>query len=196
MSKKTLKQVVDTNNNAIVQIKENQSMIYSEAVGITQECECISKSYQRLEKAHGRIEQRRARVFEVTKVLKNTCSEWKEVKCIVEVKRTRQEFDTKEKRYKEPSIEYSYYASTEIYSADKFLKFIRNHWKIENLNHYVKDVAFMEDKSRIRVNPMVFAIIRSFALNILRINNFKNISMAMFSNCLNFNKLLTLKGIA
>lgn len=196
MPKKTLEQIVNTNNNAIVQIKENQSMIYSEAIGITQECECISKDYQRVEKAHGRIELRRTRVFEVIEVLKNTCSEWKEVKCIVEVKRTRQEFDTREKRYKEPSIEYSYYASTEIYSAGKFLKFIRNHWKIENLNHYVKDVTFNEDKSRIRVNPMIFAILRSFALNILRLNKFNNISIARFSNCLNFDKLLTLKGIA
>lgn len=171
-------------------------MIYSEAIGITEECECVSIDYQKSEKSHGRIEARRARVFEVTKLLKNTCSEWKEVKCIVEIKRTRQLFDTREKRYKEPSIEYSYYACTEIYTAERFLKYIRSHWKIENSNHYVKDVTFNEDKSRIRRNPMIFAILRSFALNILRINNFKNISMAMFSNCLNFNKLLTLKGIA
>jgi hypothetical protein len=59
----------------------------------------------------------------------------------------------------------------------------------------VKDVTFNEDKSRIRKNPMVFAIIRSFALNILRLNNFKNISLAIFSLGLNFNKLLSLKGI-
>jgi predicted transposase YbfD/YdcC len=196
LPKKTLEHIVNTKNHAIVQIKDNQSIIYSEAIGISQECECISTDYQKHEKAHGRIESRRARVFEVTKLLKNTCSEWKEVKCIIEIKRTRQEFDTREKRHKEPTIEYSYYASTEIYTARKFLKWIRDHWKIENLNHYVKDVTFNEDKSRIRVNPMIFAILRSFALNILRINNFKNISMARFSNCLNFNKLLSLKGIA
>jgi len=196
LSKKTLEHIVDTNNTAIVQIKDNQSMIYSEAIGISQECECISVAYQKSEKAHGRIESRRARVFEITKLLKNTCSEWKEVKCIVEIKRIRKKFDTTEKKYKEATIEYSYYASTEIYTAERFLKYIRSHWKIENLNHYVKDVTFNEDKSRIRKNPMVFAILRSFALNILRINNFQNISMARFSNCLNFNKLLTLKGIA
>ncbi len=170
-------------------------MIYSEAVGITQECECISKSYQKMEKAHGRIESRRARVFKMNELLKNTCSEWQEVKCIIEIRKFRQVFDTKEKTYKDASIEYSYYASTKIYSAGKFLKNIRDHWKIENLNHYVKDVTFMEDKSRIRVNPMVFAIIRSLALNILRLNSFKIITMAIFSNSLNFNKLLGLKGI-
>ena len=53
-----------------------------------------------------------------------------------------------------------------------------------------------EDKSRIRKNPTIFAIIRSIALNILRLNNFGNIALAIFSLGLNFNKLLTLKGIA
>jgi len=196
LSKKTLERIVSTNNEAIVQIKENQSMIYSEATGIAQECECISTDYQRIEKGHGRIDSRKARVFKVPKILKNTCSEWKEAKCIIEIKRTRQEFDTKEKVHQNPSIEYSYYTSTEIYTAGKFLKYIRDHWKIENKNHYVKYVTMNEDKSRIRRNPVVFAIIRSFALNILRLNNIENISLAIFSLALNFNKLLALKGIA
>jgi predicted transposase YbfD/YdcC len=196
LPKKTLETIVNTNNDAIVQIKENQSMLYSEAKGIAQECECVSTEYQKAEKSHGRIDSRRARVFKVPNILKNTCSQWKEVKWIVEIKRTRKEFDTRAKKHKEPSIEYSYYASTTILTAAKFLKAIRDHWKIENKNHYVKDVTMKEDKSRIRRNPAVFAIIRSFALNILRMNNFQNISLAIFSLGLNFNKLLTLKGIA
>ena len=128
--------------------------------------------------------------------MKNTCSEWKEVKCVVEIKRTRQEFDTRAKEYKEPSIEHSYYASTRIFTAEMFLKAIRDHWKIENKNHCVKDITMNEDKSRIRRNATVFAIIRSFTLNILRLNNFENISLATFSLSLNLNKLLMLKGIA
>lgn len=189
-------ELVKSNNIGIVQIKENQSMIFSEAVSISQECECMSSYHQRAEKGHGRIDSRRARVFIVPKLLKNTCSEWEEVKCIVEVKRTRKEFDTKEKRYRQVSVKYSYYASTEVFSAKKFLGFIRNHWKIENKNHYVKDVTMKEDKSRIRKSSTVIAILRSFALNILRLNNYENISAAMFSVCLDFNKLLNLKGIA
>lgn len=196
MSKKTLEHIVSTNNAAIVQIKDNQSTIYSEVKGMAENNECISSDYQRLEKGHGRLESRRARVFKVSKELKSTCNEWKEVKCITEIKRTRQEFDTKEKRYKDATVEYSYYASTEIFTAGMFLKHIRDHWKIEKLNHYVKDVTFNEDKSRIRKNSMIFAILRSFALNILRLNNFKNIALTIFSLGLNVSKLLSLKGIA
>jgi len=46
-----------------------------------------------------------------------------------------------------------------------------------------------EDKSRIRKNPDIFATLRSFSLNIMRNNNVKNISNAMFRNSLNINKL-------
>jgi len=49
-------------------------------------------------------------------------------------------------------------------------KFIRDHWKIENSEHYVLDVTFSEDASRIRrgTSPEVSAAIRRMALNILQ----------------------------
>ena len=42
--------------------------------------------------------------------------------------------------------------------------------------HYVRDVSFREDDSRIRCNPGIFARLRSFAANILRYNNVHNMS--------------------
>lgn len=77
--------------------------------------------------------------------------------------------------------------------AEKFNSIIRGHWSIENKNHYVRDVAMKEDKSRIRVNPQNMAIILSFALNILRYNGVKNIENRLYGNALNFKKLLALK---
>ena len=49
-------------------------------------------------------------------------------------------------------------------------KFIRDHWKIENSEHYVLDVTFAEDASRIRrgTAPEISAAIRRMALNILQ----------------------------
>jgi predicted transposase YbfD/YdcC len=46
---------------------------------------------------------------------------------------------------------------------------IRNHWSIENRSHYVRDGSFAEDASRIRCNPGIFARLRSFAANVLRV---------------------------
>jgi predicted transposase YbfD/YdcC len=47
---------------------------------------------------------------------------------------------------------------------------IRDHWHVENTLHYTRDVIFLEDQSRIRCNPGVFARLRSFGYNILRRN--------------------------
>jgi predicted transposase YbfD/YdcC len=55
-------------------------------------------------------------------------------------------------------------------------KAIRDHWGIENRSHYVRDGSFAEDASRIRCNPGVFARLRSFAANLLRFNDVRNVT--------------------
>lgn len=59
-------------------------------------------------------------------------------------------------------------------------KAIRDHWSIENRSHYVRDGSFAEDASRIRCNPGIFARLRSFAANILRFNQVRNVTDARY----------------
>ena len=56
---------------------------------------------------------------------------------------------------------------------------------IENRSHYVRDVTFGEDQSRIRSKPAQFARLRSFALNILRANGTTNVRRELYLNALN-----------
>lgn len=72
---------------------------------------------------------------------------------------------------------------------------IQKHWRIENVNHNIRDVSFEEDKSRIRKNVGVFAILTSFSLNILRVNNVTNISAERFTNNSNIKEVIKYKGI-
>ena len=55
--------------------------------------------------------------------------------------------------------------------------------------------ALGEDASRIRRNPGIFALLRSFALNVLRFNGVTNISLALYDNALDFDRLLAYKGL-
>ena len=57
----------------------------------------------------------------------------------------------------------------------------RGHWRIENSSHYVRDVTFFEDYSRIRsaVSPFIMAMMRNLAINIFRIAGATNIAAAI-----------------
>lgn len=63
-----------------------------------------------------------------------------------------------------------YYVSSLDNNAKKFGDAVRNHWGIENSVHWILDVAFREDESRIRKEhaPENLAIIRHIALNLLK----------------------------
>jgi len=143
-------------------------------------------------KTRNRIESRKVEVF-IAPALTDD-EKWNLVKVVVKVERYRQVFDTKIKSWKN-SDETSFYISTIVLSAQEFCQAIRNHWGIENRNHYVRDVTMGEDKSRIRINPNIFAKLRSFALNILRKNDVENVSLELFDNCMNLNNVLNYVGI-
>lgn len=63
-----------------------------------------------------------------------------------------------------------YYLCTTKVNARQFGTAVRGHWSIENSQHYVLDVTFREDESRIRKDegPENFARLRRIALNILQ----------------------------
>lgn len=64
-----------------------------------------------------------------------------------------------------------------IKSPEETLRESRAHWVIENREHWVRDVTFSEDKSKIRTGngAHMMAILRNMALNLLRSRGIKNI---------------------
>ncbi len=66
--------------------------------------------------------------------------------------------------------ETTYFISSLPPKVKRLGNLIRDHWKIENSEHYVLDVTFSEDASRIRKgsSPEVSAAFRRMALNILQ----------------------------
>jgi len=189
---KTLEVAKKTGNDVIVQVKGNQKTLLEDCQTIAATLSPNEVYQEPTAKGHNRIESRSVEVF--TDPLFRDADKWHSVEALVKVDRQRWSFDTKNGDWK-PSHETSYYIATTTLSAETFCQGIRNHWGIENSDHYVRDVTLGEDKSRIRTNPHIFAKLRSFALNILRANHVKNVSLELFENCLNIHNILNYVGV-
>jgi len=66
-------------------------------------------------------------------------------------------------------------------SPRQIANMLRGHWRIENALHYVRDVTFAEDHSRIRTGsgPRVMASMRNLAIAIHRLHGETNIASAI-----------------
>jgi len=67
-------------------------------------------------------------------------------------------------------FETRYYVSSAALSADRAAEAVRSHWAIENSLHWVLDVTFADDQSRLRKGHGAknMAVVRHFAFNLAR----------------------------
>lgn len=80
-------------------------------------------------------------------------------------------------------------------TPERWIEWIRGHWRIENGSHYVRDVAFAEDASRIRKNPDIAARLRSFAYNLIRAAGCQNVRNARWRAALDLTQVLAMPSI-
>lgn len=124
-----------------------------------------------LDKGHGRIEERAYFVDDDVRWLPGF-SKWAGLSSIGMVisRRTEKEKTTEERRF---------FISSLPAVAEPFAKAVRQHWSIENGSHYVLDVTFREDNSRIRRGFAAenMAIMRRMANTLLRTDTTPRMSM-------------------
>lgn len=205
MSKKTIADTKKSGGEIIVQVKYNQLYLKEKLIKSIKS----NKKFDietTVEKNRDRIETRIIKSFDIREQLGTDnfkkritngqiWDHWnKHIKSVIYVERKTEVFDYTTKSWK-ASIENSLYAATYIDCAKQFADRIRKHWTIENSNNYVRDETLGEDRSRIRKTPEAFAILRSFALNIFRINKENNIKSAIYRNCCSLKRVFKYFGM-
>lgn len=155
----------------ILRVKDNQSTLKQDLVdwfayGDSQQFVGMDMDFhQTTHKTSGRIEIRQCWVVRDPVAFEHIrhYEGWADLNSIIRVQRQRQDGQHR-------SQDTAYYISSLTSSAATILVATQHHWAIENSFHWVLDVTFGEDLSRIRTGESAenMAVLRTIALNLLK----------------------------
>lgn len=163
-------QIIDQGGDYILALKGNQGTLHKRVKAFFDASEQsqwagIDVSYSECTEAgHHRIERRQVWAVAISQVpdLPNP-SKWRGFATVVMVKRER-------RLWNKTTTEVCFYITSLAADATLLAQAIRSHWGIENSLHWLLDVAFREDQSRIRNGhgPENIGLLRRLSLNLLK----------------------------
>jgi predicted transposase YbfD/YdcC len=159
-------QIVEQNGDFVITLKGNQGNLHDDVKTFfnlekdslltpNNHCEIIDKD-------HGRIEKRNYFFTSNIGWLIQRNPEWTAIKSIGSVTSTRI-VDGK------TTVETRFFISSLTGNVSTFANAVRDHWSVENCLHYLLDVVFREDNSRVRdkIAAENLNTVRKIALNLL-----------------------------
>ena len=163
------KTIKDEGGDYILALKGNHSTLHSEVQNFFQQAlkarfEGVTYDlFHSEERSRGRIERRAVYVCDGLEWL-GQLPKWEGLRSLVWV------YSEREVNGK-LTTESRYYISSHEADAQLIANAVRSHWSIENKVHWVLDVAFLEDKCKIRKDhgPENFSIARRLTTNLLRL---------------------------
>ena len=163
--------IIDQGADYVLALKENQPQLHQDVTDTFEQARQTGFDsldhdfHETVNKGHGRIETRRCWSVSDPDHLSyiNDRNEWTKLTSVVMIESERIE-DGK------TSIQARYYISSLPNDARVLLASVRTHWGIENSVHWVLDVAFGEDDSRVRQGNAAqnLSVLRRMALNMLK----------------------------
>jgi predicted transposase YbfD/YdcC len=158
------RKIVERGGDYVLAVKANQETLLDDLVRHFTDLDRDECDYhETVEKDHGRIETRQCWVSCDIGGIGNP-GQWHGLHAVAMVRSTRQIGPN-------ISTETRYFITSAKHGAAKRLaQHVRAHWSVENNLHWVLDIAFNEDQSRVRIGNAAqnFTLIRHLCLNILK----------------------------
>jgi predicted transposase YbfD/YdcC len=173
-----VKRIVEKDADYVIAVKKNQPTLYEQIKQLfkqaieTQGKDLNLSSFSSREMNRGREEIRNYLMITDVSERIDPLQKWEKLTSIGMVESVRVVAG-------KTSIETRYFISSLKNDAQKLAEGIRGHWSIENSLHWVLDVAFQEDGSRIRKDnaPANFTVLRHIAVNIISQNKSRKLSV-------------------
>jgi predicted transposase YbfD/YdcC len=182
-SKETTQAIIESKNDYLITVKRNQIKLFNRLQSLAK-IETPLTVYQSRDNSHGRCVTRKISVFDSKNVQHKN---YPHLSSFIEVQRTGFRGN---KEYNQ----ILYYISSQKLNAKIFAEKIQEHWLIENQVHWVKDVIFNEDKSRIKGIEVAekFSLFVTLILNIYRSLGFISIKDGQSWLGKNWSKILAI----
>jgi predicted transposase YbfD/YdcC len=163
--------IVEGGGDYVLALKDNHPLLHQDVKLLFDDLEASRfRAYdydtdRTVDKDHGRLETRQCWTIADPAVLHGLrgTQEWDQLRSVVRVRAKRVIGNTE-------TVDDRYYLSSLQGEAEQMLAAIRSHWQIENSLHWVLDIAFREDDSRVRKDhgAQNLATLRHIALNLLK----------------------------
>jgi predicted transposase YbfD/YdcC len=162
-------QIVEGGGDYVLAVKDNQPKLHEalqeQFIELHESGAESGRGYHVTgEKSHGRQELRHYYTMPIPPKLAAQLASWKGCRSLGQV------ITHVTRDGKEEVSEVRYYISTLPSNARRFAAAVRGHWGIENSLHWVLDVTFDEDRSRIRKDHGAdnFALLRRIAISLIK----------------------------
>ena len=165
------KAIRDTGADYLLAVKANQPTLRKEIEDVFAQAPkaSLERTETEIDKGHGRIEQRTVTLAREVDWLSGDRRfpgdlRLPDVAAIIKV-------DSKAELKDRCRFETRYYITSAQFTAEAAAQAVRGHWGIENQLHWVLDVVFGDDQSRLRKGHGAknMAVVRHFAINHVRI---------------------------
>jgi predicted transposase YbfD/YdcC len=163
-------QLDDAGADYVLALKENQGTLYDDVQqlfldGLDNDFAGREHhSHQTIDEDHGRVETRTYHVVPVPEELAQRHADWQGLRSFGMV------FSERQVGQEGATCETRFFINSLTPKVKTFARAVRGHWGIENSLHWVLDISFREDESRLRKDhgPQNLALLRRLAASLLQ----------------------------